>query len=72
MTETTKTVLATVLALGVPILLLLACAIGWDLYRSSCQAAVWTRQGAPMSTWEVFMGAKPIVRQVNGTLMVAE
>jgi hypothetical protein len=35
-----------------------------EWYRAGVQADVWRRQGAEMSTWEVFLGAKPIIRGV--------
>lgn len=38
---------------------------GW--YRASVQAEVYRRQGVNMSTWEVFMGAKPVERYLKET-----
>ena len=35
---------------------------GW--YRAGVQQEVYKRQGCEMSQWEVFMGAKPIDRQL--------
>ena len=39
-----------------------AIAFGW--YRAGIQADVYNRQGAHMTRWEVFIGAKPIVRNM--------
>lgn len=33
-------------------------------YASGVQADVYRRQGVEMSQWEVFVGAKPVVRQI--------
>ena len=48
-----------------PIMIVVAL-IWWAWYCSSVQAEVYRRQGAAMSTWEVFIGAKPIIRQQVG------
>jgi hypothetical protein len=43
--------------------LLLVVGVHW--YRSAVQAEVYHRQGVEMTTWEVFVGAKPAERTIN-------
>lgn len=38
---------------------------GWQWYKSSVQVGVYARQGVQMSTWEVFLGAKPVERMIS-------
>jgi hypothetical protein len=49
------------------LILVAACLIGcaWRYYTSSVQADVYRRQGVEMTTWEVFLGAKPVERPVT-------
>ena len=35
------------------------------LYQASVQSAVYRREGIEVSTWEVFVGAKPAERTIN-------
>lgn len=32
-----------------------------DIYRSSCQAEFYQKQGVQVTTWEIMMGVKPII-----------
>jgi hypothetical protein len=34
-------------------------------YRAGVQVEVWKREGIEMTQWEVFMGAKPLERNVR-------
>jgi hypothetical protein len=43
---------------------LIAFGVGMKWYRAGIQQEVYRRQGCEMSRWEVFMGAKPIDRQL--------
>lgn len=54
------------IAIALAIVLLIAGVaggIGW--YRAGVQQAVWERQGAHLTQWEVFMGALPVVRTLS-------
>jgi hypothetical protein len=42
-----------------------AIGIGGKWYTASVQTEVYRRQGVEMTTWEVFMGAKPVERYVK-------
>ena len=42
----------------------LSLAFGVAWYSAGLQCAVYERQGVHMTQWEVFCGAKPIVRQL--------
>jgi hypothetical protein len=46
------------------VLLLFGGAIGFSWYKAGIQQQVWERQGVHMTRWEVFVGSKPIVRQL--------
>mgnify|MGYP000087141963 CR=1 FL=1 len=48
-------------------ILVVACLIGFACryYTASVQADVYRRQGVEMTTWEVFLGAKPVERPVT-------
>lgn len=60
-----KDKLFVVAIIGGPVALLIAAGVGWAWYTSKVQADVYRRQGVEMSTWEVFIGAKPAERTVN-------
>jgi hypothetical protein len=55
-------IMLVLLALAIVVLLGIGIAVDW--YHAGVQQQVWERQGVHMSRWEVFMGAKPIVRQI--------
>lgn len=42
-----------------------AATLAFKWYSSGIQADVWRREGAHMTQWEVFVGAKPIVRNIQ-------
>lgn len=42
-----------------------ALVIGWGVYASSVQSALCEREGIKVSTWEVFLGAKPAERVIQ-------
>lgn len=48
----------------ITLLVLASGAIGLGLWRASIQKDVYHRQGVEMTTFEVFMGAKPIERSL--------
>ncbi len=39
--------------------------VGWKWYSASVQRDVYRRQGVQMTTWEVFLGAKPVERYIK-------
>lgn len=56
------------LLVGLMVLAVLAFAalmVAVEWYRAGLQAGVYQRQGVEMTTWEVFMGAKPAERTIN-------
>lgn len=49
----------------VGLLLLVFIGLSWKWYQASVQCDVYERQGVSMTTWEVFIGVKPIERTIN-------
>lgn len=56
-------VLYTIYGTIIGVLIFGSAGLGW--YRASVQVEVYRRQGVEMSTWEVFMGAKPVERYLK-------
>ncbi len=50
---------------GLALVLFLVGASWWNWYRAVVQQEVWRRQGCEMTRWEVFMGSKPIERNMR-------
>lgn len=53
------------ISIGLLVLVILIGAPIMAWYQAGVQADVYRRQGVEMTTWEVFMGAKPIERSIN-------
>ena len=53
------------LVVSTGLLALVLVGLSWKWYQASVQRDVYERQGVSMTTWEVFIGVKPIERTIN-------